>query len=407
MPSGSLTEQNTTTRPVSSDWQGLWDAARSLWCWITARERRTTMVWLALLLILGLGGWLRFTGLDWDEGQHLHPDERFLTMVENSLWWPASLGEYLDTAINPLNPYNTPHGMYVYGLFPLILAKFLGQVTGLVGYSGVYLVGRAMSGGMDLISVLLVFLIGRRLYDERVGLAAAFCLAVTALNIQQSHFFTVDTTTTMFLTLSLYMAIRVAQGEGWGSVLGLGVAFGFAVSAKISALTFGLVIAAAFLVRMARQAQRAPVDRLMTWRRIGGLRLSLQVDADDDQARSLVPWVSQIGWAVTAGSVVLLSAFLVFRLAQPQAFMGPGLLGLRINPRWADDMAYIKRLVSGEIDYPPSHQWTGRPPVWYMLKNMVLWGQGLPLGLAAWAGWGLMTWELWKRRQWGHLLPWV
>jgi len=365
------------------------------------------MVWLALLIVLGVGGWLRFRGLDWDEGQHLHPDERFLTMVENSLWWPANLGEYFDTGINPLNPYNTPHGMYVYGLFPLILAKFLGQLTGFTGYSGVYLVGRAMAGGMDLITVFLIFLIGRRLYDERVGLVGAFCLAVTALNIQQSHFFTVDTTTTMFLTLALYFAVRVAQGEGWGSVVGLGLAFGMAVSAKISALTFSLVIAAAFLVRIVQRAQADPEGRLVIWSRFGGLRLSVRLDADDDRARRLLPWVSPVGWAVAAGLVVLFSALVVFRLVQPQAFMGPGVFGLRINPRWVKDMAYIKQLVSGKLDYPPSHQWTARPPVWYMLKNMVLWGQGLPLGLAAWAGWGLMGWELWKRHRWVHLLPWV
>ncbi|MCD6302552.1 MAG: glycosyltransferase family 39 protein, partial [Anaerolineae bacterium] len=406
-PSGSRAENQPAETPPATSWRAFLDAMRSTWRWLLACERRATMVWLALLIVLGVGGWLRFRGLDWDEGQHLHPDERFLTMVENSLWWPANLGEYFDTGINPLNPYNTPHGMYVYGLFPLILAKFLGQLTGFTGYSGVYLVGRAMAGGMDLITVFLIFLIGRRLYDERVGLVGAFCLAVTALNIQQSHFFTVDTTTTMFLTLALYFAVRVAQGEGWGSVIGLGLAFGMAVSAKISALTFSLVIAAAFLVRIVQLAQADPESRLVIWSRFGGLRLSVRLDADDDRARRLLPWVSPVGWAVAAGLVVFFSALVVFRLVQPQAFMGPGVFGLRINPRWAKDMAYIKQLVSGKLDYPPSHQWTARPPVWYMLKNMVLWGQGLPLGLAAWAGWGLMGWELWKRHRWVHLLPWV
>ena len=51
-------------------------------------------------------------------------------MVENSLDWPQSLKEYLDTAVNPLNPYNRGHGTYVYGLFPVVMAKFLGQVIG-------------------------------------------------------------------------------------------------------------------------------------------------------------------------------------------------------------------------------------------------------------------------------------
>ena len=392
---------------AATDWGALWRTVRGTYQELMHPSRRTLVVWLALLLVLALGAGLRFVGLDWDEGQHLHPDERFLTMVENSLWWPSSMAEYLESSINPLNPYNTPHGTYVYGLFPLVLAKFLGGLTGLTGYHGVYLVGRVMAGAMDLISVLIVFLIGRRLYDDRVGLAGAFLLAVSALNIQQSHFFTVDTTMAMFLTLALYFAVRVAQGEGWGSVVGLGVAFGLAISAKISALTFGLVIAAAFLVRMSGVAQGGRPGGVVSQRRLGGLRLSLRLEADNDEASRLLPWVSQLGWAMAAGVTLLVVAFAVFRLVQPQAFLGPGVFGLRLNPRWLDDMRYIQKLVSGEIDYPPSHQWTGRAPVWYMLKNMVLWGQGLPLGLAAWAGWGWMGWEIWKHRRWTHLLPWV
>src|SRR5690606_1811317 len=146
--------------------QALRDLARRLAA--TTSDRVLVLEWLALILVLGAA--LRFTGLDWDEGQHLHPDERFLTMVENSLQWPESLGQYWDTAQNPLNPYNHGHGTYVYGLSPVVLAKFLGQVTGHTGYDGVYLAGRAMSAAMDLLCIVLVFAIGRRLYNSRVGL---------------------------------------------------------------------------------------------------------------------------------------------------------------------------------------------------------------------------------------------
>jgi len=43
------------------------------------------LVGFLLIVILIAGGYLRFVGLDWDAEQHLHPDERFLTMVESSL----------------------------------------------------------------------------------------------------------------------------------------------------------------------------------------------------------------------------------------------------------------------------------------------------------------------------------
>ena len=71
----------------------------------TTSDRVLVLEWLALILVLGAV--LRFTGLDWDQGQHLHPDERFLTMVENSLQWPESLGQYLSLIhiSEPTRPY--------------------------------------------------------------------------------------------------------------------------------------------------------------------------------------------------------------------------------------------------------------------------------------------------------------
>lgn len=36
---------------------------------------------LVLLLVLLVAAGLRLHGLDWDQGRHLHPDERFLSMV--------------------------------------------------------------------------------------------------------------------------------------------------------------------------------------------------------------------------------------------------------------------------------------------------------------------------------------
>ena len=48
--------------------------------------------WLFLLLLIAIllvGAAFRLTGVNWDEDQHLHPDERFLTMVETSLSFPG------------------------------------------------------------------------------------------------------------------------------------------------------------------------------------------------------------------------------------------------------------------------------------------------------------------------------
>ncbi|MHB1295787.1 MAG: DUF2298 domain-containing protein [Anaerolineae bacterium] len=405
----------TTPEPT---WVGVRAWVAEAWASVRAGTANRSVVIVALIAILCLGGALRFVGLSWDDHQHLHPDERFLTMVENSLQWPTSLGQYWDTTQNPLNPYNYGHGSFVYGLFPVVMAKFLGQITGYTGYDGVYLAGRAMSGILDLLCVLLVFLTGRRLYDTRVGLVGALLLALSVLDIQQSHYFTVDSTTTFFVTLAFYVAVRVAQGGRWGSILALGLTFGLAVASKISALTFLLVVGLALVLRIYARWQaegRQPPAILANFRgRLGQYRVALRVEPLEGcgtvgKVERLIPHVLKAGVAVI---IILVAAVVVFRVVQPQAFTGPGFFGLKINAQWRDDMSYIQKLVSGQIDYPPSHQWTARPAVWYALENMVQWGLGLPLGLAVWFSWGLAAFQMLRpgrdaRNRWRHLLPWA
>ncbi len=408
-PTTPIPQEDLPSEENALTWAAVGRALRQTWQALPRLVEEPPYAALLLVAILILAGAFRFTGLDWDEGQHLHPDERFLTMVENSLQWPKSWGEYWDTAVNPLNPNNHNFGSYVYGLFPVVVTKFMGELLGMTGYGAVYLVGRALSGVMDLLSIVIVFLLGRRLYNARVGLVGALLGALTVLTIQQSHFFTVDNFTTFFITLALYAAVRVAQGEGWGSVLLLGVAFGLAVSCKINALTFLLIIGLAFILRAARRAAlftEAPAHTRQV--RLGRFQMRWEWGANPlcGPLPSRERFFAKAVEAIPALLLVLVVAFWTFRIVQPQAFTGPGFFDVRLNPQWLEQMDFIRKLVGGEIDYPPSHQWAARAPVLYMLEHMVLWGLGLPLGLAVWAAWALMAYELYHLR-WKHLLPWA
>ena len=110
-------------------------------------RRRARAILLALLL---LGGLFRFQGLDWDAGHHLHPDERFISMVEEKLTLPEGAGAYFDSKRSTLNPYNRGEGSFVYGTLPMLLAKAVAPLFGKKGYDGTHLVGRALSGLFDL-----------------------------------------------------------------------------------------------------------------------------------------------------------------------------------------------------------------------------------------------------------------
>ena len=52
---------------------------------------KTVLPLIILVMILCVGAYLRFVGLNWDENSHPHPDERFLTMVETALRIPSSI----------------------------------------------------------------------------------------------------------------------------------------------------------------------------------------------------------------------------------------------------------------------------------------------------------------------------
>ena len=328
---------------------------------------------LILLAILAAGAWLRFRGRNWDENQHLHPDERFLTMVESSIRIPSSLGEYFDTGASPLNPNNVGHTFFVYGTLPIFLVRFLAEWTGNSGYDEVVLLGRSVSAAFDLLTILFVYLVGRRLYSRRVGLLAAAFVAFSVLLIQHAHFFVVESFTVAFIAGGFYFAVRAMDTGRWADYLLFGLFLGMATASKIDAVTLAGVLVLAALIRLTGVSPERRAE--------------------------------EAAWSLLQLVAAAFVALLTFRIFQPYAFAGPSFFGVRLNPNWLSSLAELRRQAGGGVDFPPALQWANRPPILFAWKNMVLWGMGLPLGLAAWAGWG---WAAVRIARWGwrhNLLP--
>ncbi|HVS11728.1 MAG TPA: DUF2298 domain-containing protein, partial [Planctomycetota bacterium] len=358
------------------------------------RGRRRT--WAALVAILGLAVFLRLDGLHWDalvrtgpdgeevvEEQHLHPDERFLTMVTDALEIPESWREYFATPSSPLNPHNRGFGFYAYGTLPLLLTKLVGSIAGMEGYGAIHIVGRVLAATASLLTVLFTFVLARRLYGAGVALLAAALLALAALPIQQAHFYTVDAFGDAFVALALVAAVGIQRRGRMREYVGFGAALGAAMACKLNLVVLAGVAVAAAGWRLASRGEEAvaPAGRTPTH-----VRATLHA----------------LGGLTAAAAV----AFLLFRVLQPYAFAGPGPLGLRINPEWWGDMQEVRELVSGARDYPPGHQWADRVRPWFPWKNMGLWGLGPMLGLAAWGGFALAGFELLRRGRSEHVVPW-
>jgi len=59
-----------------------------------------------LICLFLLAAAFRLIGLNWDQNQHLHPDERFLTMVGIAMKEPPTFVDYLNPTTSTFNPTN-------------------------------------------------------------------------------------------------------------------------------------------------------------------------------------------------------------------------------------------------------------------------------------------------------------
>jgi hypothetical protein len=272
-----------------------------------ARRALWQNAWLPRVLLAGilvLAAYFRLLSItDWDGGTGQHPDERFFTNVSSSVRLPANVGEYFDAARSPLNPRSyRDFPLYVYGPFPVMITRVVAvsltppeampenvpTITGppisgetsygsqianpersfprlwplisifnpegrnLTSYGEIVKVGRVMAALFDLGSIVLIFLIGRRLFGQRVGLLAALFSALTVMQIQQSHFFVDPIFSTFFCLLALYWAVRVGQGGGPWVYAALGITIGLAMANRITLATLGLVAIAATVIATLR-----------------------------------------------------------------------------------------------------------------------------------------------------------
>ncbi len=374
--------------------------------WLAVLVDRHGPLLLLVILIVALA--LRLYDVNWDEGHHAHPDERWISIVATEIRWPKDLSTAFDphaTTWNPLYNYTESQAKgeyrmrhFAYGHLPLYLltvvawflhnlaplADKLGAPDGVVRwlfmantYDGFPLVGRPLSALFDTGTVLLVYWIGRRVYDRRVALLAAALSALTVTQIQLAHFYAFDPVATFFIMVALLGAVRMAQeGETRWAILA-GVGAGCAVSSKFSAMPILAALGIGALV----PAWRA-------WRRYG------------ISSAQVAECVSR---GLMLALIAFVFAFLAFAVTSPFAILD-----------WkAFRVSVIEEqgaMVRGEADFPYTRQYRGTTPYLYHIEQLVRWGMGWPLGVVAFLG---FAWTLLRaargriRPEEGVILAWV
>ncbi len=350
---------------------------------IDLRWQSLFLPYAALILIFSVGLGVRLFNVNWDDGHHLHPDERHMTLTATALEVPTDPVLYFETDESSFNPYNQDVPSFVYGTLPLFSVKLVAGFLDKDDYDNIVLVGRTMSGILDALTILFVFLLARRLFGTTPGLIAAALFAMAPLAIQHAHFWVTDSWLTFFMAAGLYFCVRAAQD---GKVLDFslaGLALGLGLASKLTALTLAPVIGMAALVQL------WPI--VDAWRRERVFKVDL--------------FYTPLTGVMTA----ILVAFLAFRIFQPYAFVQPDLgdpgTFFALNERWVEDQRTQTELLGGEAMFPPSVQWIGRESYIYPLTQMVTSGMGPVFGIVGWVAAAFAAYRLIWRRDVRPLIP--
>jgi hypothetical protein len=169
--------------------------------------------------------------------------------------------------------------------------------------------------------------------------------------IQLSHYWTTDAMTNLPVLIAFWFAVRAMDHARWYDFIGFGVGLGLAMATRINTALLGGVIVLAAIVYMlpAFDLSLPGIERQRLFRQVF------------------------IGFFLAVGATIF-----TFRIANPHAFTGgPGILGFfNIIPYkpWVDELLKSQALATGNVDFPPNHQWASRTSYVFPWRNMVLWG---------------------------------
>lgn len=322
---------------------------------------------ISLIILISL--LFRFTGINWDKNTHLHPDERFLTMVLLDLKIPSSFNDYIDPKLSAFNPSNIhddagnkKYSFFVYGTLPLTLVKLASMITDNNTYNGITIIGRFISASLDL---MLVFFLYKTIqlfekyynWNKKIKYWGAFFYSSAVLPIQLSHFFAVDTFLNTFIFISFYFSLKYYFEKKTHLLIFSAVFFGMAIASKITAIMvlplLLLNICAANLKQLALEFNIKKIYSI---------------------------FVSKKNFSAIILSIFLffLASYFALRLSNPYMFENGFIFNPQINHNLSQSLKTLQSWNTKDVWYPPGVQWITKPPILFALYNLIVFGLGIP-----------------------------
>jgi len=347
------------------------------------RRITDSQCYLLLALVIVFGAWLRGSHIDWDGLHHTHPDERYINLVGTSIEFHDEDSRGIIDLSN-LNPFVWPNNrttvgieipqgesrLFAYGHFPLYItvgiAKILEYMGGYVTeqfdsevvnhllqvgnrleIDQITLVSRWVSVAADCLTLVLVYLIGRKMYGGWCGLLAAGLFAVSVQFIQQARFGTFDALLATSVVVALWALIVYIESGKAKHLYFAGICIGLSVGVKATAVLLAVPALAAVVCSQILWAH----DRKGIWRNIFGY------------------WLMPIVYAALA-----------FGISSPYAIIE--------WQEYVDNIILQSYMARGLLEWPFVLQYRGSVPYVYQIIEQGRWTLGWPLTVTIYCGTG-------------------
>lgn len=315
-------------------------------------KKNRNLIYLALILLLAV--FFRFNYLNWDNGYNFHPDERAIVMFTIPLEMPKNIAQFLSPD-SPLNP-----SFFAYGNMPIYLLKISSEIASIANpllneYGYIHLVGRFLSALSDVGTTILVFLIGKLLFNRRVGVLASLIYASSVFPIQLSHFYAVDTMLNFFMLGFLYFLILLIKKGSIKLSLLVGIFLGLSLATKISSLIL--------------------IPTLV----IGLISYLLSKKKYFNKVKTYIPFF-----------IIPLSSIFIFIITQPYVLID--------FQEFVKQTTLQSQMSKDPFVFPYTLQYVGKISYFHELKNIFLYGLGPYHGIICLLGFAYLIFNLAKHR---------
>jgi len=197
-----------------------------------------------------------------------------------------------------------------------------------VHWAPFYLISRALSATLGTATVLIVYRIGRQLWDEATGLVAALFLSLAFIHARDSHFGTTDVAMTLFIALGVSLLVDAHRTRRRSTYVLAGLVAGMAAATKYNALLMVVPFIASHIVHVIE----SPGGR---W----------QAAADGRLAAAGVGFA--LGFAIGVPFVVLDTARFLGAMQDLNRSMQTGQPWLELKPGWIHHLEFSLRYGMG------------------------------------------------------------